>query len=138
MNKFLLVIIVFSISIFAQSNDERLTESIENLFSVSKQRDYNKACDLIAYTGSDETRYLSAKLNVKNNYELQQAERIAKKIKAYVDISDSYEITSTDNLSEEGGELLHAKIEFKSGKQILEVVFKFVEINEVLLLVEID
>lgn len=138
MNKFLLVIIVFSVSIFAQSNDERLTESIENLFAVSKQRDYNKVCDLIAYTGSDETRYLSAKLNAKNNYELQQAERIAKKIKAYVDISDSYEITSTDKISEEGGELLHAKIEFKSGKQILEVVFKFVEINEVLLLVEID
>ncbi|HET56540.1 MAG TPA: hypothetical protein ENN33_15190 [Ignavibacteria bacterium] len=138
MNKFLLVIIVFSVSIFAQSNDERLTESIENLFAVSKQRDYTKVCDLIAYTGSDETRYLSAKLNAKNNYELQQAERIAKKIKAYVDISDSYEITSTDMVKEEDKEFLHAKIEFKSGKQILEVVFKFVEINEVLLLVEID
>jgi len=138
MNKFLLVIIVFSISIFAQSVDERLTESIENLFSVSKQRDYNNVCDLIAYTGSDETRNLSSKLNAKNNDELQQAERIAKKIKAYVDISDSYEITSTDKITEEGEELLHATIEFKSGNQVLEVVFVFVEINEVLLLVEID
>lgn len=138
MNKILLGIIVFSISIFTQSVDERLTESIENLFSVSKQRDFNKVCDLIAYTGSDVTRNLSTKLNAKINDELQQAERIAKKIKAYVDISDSYEITSTDKIAEEGMELLHATIEFKSGKQILEVVFKFVEINEVLLLVEID
>lgn len=139
MKKFLFFLVVLSASVFAQDLiGEKLNTTIEKLFSVSKLRDYNAVCDLIVFTGSDEARNLQSKLNSKNDEELQQAERIAKKIKAYVDISDSYEITSTEKVTEDEKEFLHAKIEFKSGNQILEIVFKFIGINENLLLVEID
>ena len=132
----ILLILFFSLVPFTQ--DENVTNAIENLFSVSKSKDYKEACSLIVSTGNDTVKDYLAPLNPKVPSDLEKAERIAKKIKAYLDISDSYEIKSVSSNEENEHKFIDVVVGFKSGKQTLEIDFKFVELNNNLLLVLLD
>lgn len=140
MKKILLLLIVFSVVSFAQdkTSDEKVKSTIENLFTTSKNKDYNAACALIVYTGSDSEKSYSVPLNSKSKADLEKAERIAKKIKAYLDISDSYKINSIVEEKNEDKNLTNVEVGFKSGEQVLEIDFKFIEVDNNLLLVSID
>jgi hypothetical protein len=136
MKRLTILLIFFSFISFAQ--DEKVTDTVENLFSVSKLKDYKEACSLIAFTGNDTAKKYKTPLNPKVSTDFEQAERIAKKIKAYLDISDSYEIMSVSSNEENEHKFIDVVVGFKSGKQMLEIDFKFVEVKDNLLLVSLD
>jgi hypothetical protein len=140
MKRTAILLIFFSFVSFAQNEttEETVSSAIENLFSVSKSKDYKEACSLIAFTGNDASKYYLVPLNPKVTYDLEKAERIAKKIKAYLDISDSYEIKSVSSHEENEHKFIDVVVGFKSGKQTLDIDFKFVEVNNNLLLVSVD
>lgn len=140
MKKILILLFVFTVIPFAQDSktEESAKSTIDELFSASKDKDYKGACALIVYTGSDTEKNYTVPLNPNSEGDLSKAERIAKKIKAYLDISDSYEISSVISQSEDGKRLVNVEVGFKSGKQVLEIDFKFVELDSKLLLVSID
>lgn len=140
MKRLSIVFFVFSVLVFAQDEQpgNDVNSTVEALFSVCKDKNYSGASALIVYTGPESSRDYAAPLNPKSAAELDKAERIAKKVKAYLDISDSYEILSVGETTSDEKTLLVANIGFKSGKQILEIDFTFIEVNNNLLLVSID
>jgi len=134
------LLVIFLVVPFAQdqNSDEKIKDTIENLFSVSKDKDYNKACTLIVYTGSDSQKDYTVALNPRSTTDLEKAERIAKKIKAYLDISDSYNINSVVTDKKGDKNFTDVEVGFKSGKQTLNIDFKFVVVNNNFLLVSVD
>ena len=92
----------------------------------------------MVYTGTDEERSYKSTLDPKSDNELAKAERIAKKIKAYLDISDSYNVNSVVTEKDNGKSFIKAEVSFKSGSQVLEISFNFLDVNDKLLLVSID
>lgn len=136
MKSFFLILMML-LPLFAQS-DEQIIENLNKIFEVSKEKDYQSACSFIAYQGSDPKRKYKASLNSKSNSELEQAERIVKKIKAYLDISDSNSIENVTTNSSEEFELKVVNVAFKSGSQQLEIPFTFVKTEDSYLLVSID
>ncbi len=136
MKSFYLILLML-LPLSAQS-DVQLAESLNNIFEISKEKDYQSACVLIAYQGSDPNRKFKASLNSKSNSELDKAERIVKKIKAYLDISDSYSIKNVTSNSSEEFEFKIINVAFKSGGQELEIPFTFVKTENNYLLVSID
>lgn len=140
MKKIVLLFALVYLTGFAQTIeiDSSLSASIENLFSAARKSNFKSASDFIAYSGNDASRKYSSKLNSSVNDELQVAERITKKIKAYLDISDSYEIGETKIITENEQEFVMVDTALKSGKQILNIEFKFVRVSGVYLLVGIE
>ena len=121
----ILLIMMFSTFTFAQS--ESLNEK------VSKA-----ACALIIYTGVETEKEYRTALNPNSADELSKAERIIKKIKAYLDISDSYVINTAVEKQADDKNFVDVKVGFKSGSQTLEIDFEFIELNNSLLLISID
>lgn len=137
MKKLLLSFIIFLTPVFGQLN-ENLESQINKLFELSKARDYETACDHIAYIGENVSRKFTSPLKASNAGELERAERIVKKIKAYLDISDSNSIDDYATKTEDNIEFSIVIVSFKSGGQALEIPFKFAKANDKYLLVEID
>lgn len=131
------LIFALSISLTAQENDG-LSSTVDDLFSFSKNKNYEAICDLIVFTGDDPSREYKSSLNPKSKSELDQAKRIAKKVKAYLDISDSHEILRSSSETVDETEIQTVVVGFKSGNQQLEIPFKFVNIGNKYLLVKID
>lgn len=131
------LILIFTIGLTAQESDE-LSSTVDDLFSLSKNKEYETVCNLIAFTGDDQSRKYKSSLNPKSKSELDQAKRIAKKIKAYIDISDSHKILRSSSGTIDETEIQTVVVGFKSGNQQLEIPFKFIKIKDGFLLIDID
>lgn len=118
----------------AQTSRETLTQILE----FSKAKKFAEAAALIAYDGSDETKKLKVALNPKDENELNSVKRICKKVKALMDISDSYEIGGQAEKKENGVDWTVIEVSFKSGNQNLKTLFSFVKVNDKFLLGDID
>ena len=140
MKKLFVLIISFYFIGFAQtdSNTVKVNSAIENLFAVSKKSDFREACGLIVYIGGETTKNYNAKLNSNNEADLQRAERLVKKIRAYLDISDTYDILGNKTVSKKDQEFVAVDVAFKSGNQILKMQFQFSNVNGELLLADIE
>lgn len=103
-----------------------------------QKADYKNSAEYIVYSGNDESRKYLEKLNSDNAGELQSAERIGKKVKAYLDISDSYEFIGSKVVTENERTFVFVNTAFKSGKQSLNIEFKFVDVQGKYLLVGIE
>ena len=135
--KNLLVLLFGFTIIFAQTNND-VSEQLKKIFELSKNKEYKTASNHIAYTGENSERKYSSTLNPKSADELDEAERMIKKIKAYIDISDSYEFSGSTTETTNDVELTTIVVTFKSGKQELEIPFKFFNNGGKYLLVSID
>ena len=140
MKKFICTLFTILIVTTAQTDSTqiKIESAVQNIIELSKNRDFVGACDFIAYTGVEESRKFNDKLNSKVSREVESAERILKKIKAYLDISDSYELGNIKTKSKKDHEFEVADIIFKSGKQTLKIEFEFIKVNKKYLLAAIE
>jgi hypothetical protein len=120
---YIITSLVFSINIFAQNFEEaELKSSLSKIFDLSKAQNY---------------KGLSSLLVIENENDVEKAvKRTAKKIKAYLNLSDSYEYASItyDKINDLPGANLN--VIFKSGDQKLSISFSFIKKSNKLLLVE--
>ena len=111
---------------------------LEKLFSFSKSNHFQEAAKLIAYRGKDKNRMLKDSFNYKNPSEKQKVDWICKRIKKYLLISDSYKIGKLIQRGTKKTRKFLLPVLFKSGKQILNIKFGFIEVNGNFLLYSID
>ena len=124
---------------FAQKEFEsKVTNTLNKIFELSKKKEYEKVAALFAYTGTDDSRYLKDSYNPKDRNELKQVRRMAKKISAILNTSDSYSSSKCKKVKDEGVDKYIMNIIFASGNQELEFEFAFIELKENYLLVEFD
>lgn len=136
---FVLLLMITGVS-FSQNqlSNEKITNTVETILELSQSGKYAEASNYIAYTGTDESRKYKSKLNAKDAGELKSAERMLKKIKAYLSISDSHEIVKSENIEKSERTFTVVEVAFISGQQKLNVQFEFVNINNDILLANIE
>ncbi|OGU33248.1 MAG: hypothetical protein A2068_14540 [Ignavibacteria bacterium GWB2_35_6b] len=133
----ILGLIIFS-AFFANTKAQTTKEALTQVLEFSKAKKFAEAAPLIAYDGTDETKKFKAAFNAKDENDLNSVKRICKKIKALVDISDSYEIGAQTEIEKDGIKWFVTEVGFKSGNQSLKTVFSFVKINDKFLLGDVD
>ena len=140
MKKIFFLLLLFSVGGLCQIEITKsdINTTIATLFEASEKSNYKNACDLIVYIGGEEARNYSGKLNAGNVDDLEKAKRMVKKIKAYLDISDSYEILDSKTITKKDREFIAVDVAFKSGKQVLKMQFQFVNSSITLLLAAIE
>lgn len=131
---FFFSIILIGSNNFAQDklNENQLKETLTDIFSLSKANNYAQMSKRLLYDEGKELRTY----NPKNKIELKAVKRTAKKIKAYLNLSDSYayESISYDKYKELPS--AEIKVNFKSGDQELTISFIFIEISGSVLLAD--
>lgn len=126
----LLLLLFAAASIFAQNNIESsLKNNLTQLFSLSKEKSFDKAAPLIAYSGEDQNRNMKAPFDPSNKDEVNQVKRICKKISALLDLSSKYDFGKFENKKTDGTELYSLDVTFLSGDQKLTTTFTFVKTN---------
>ncbi|MBU2506219.1 MAG: hypothetical protein KJ799_05785 [Bacteroidetes bacterium] len=138
---FLLILITFFASaVTAQQNEkvESLKAATDNIFELSKNKDYKNAADKIAYYGKDAERLFKDHYNYADEKDAAQVKRICKKIKALIDISDSHTFGEITSETKDGIATSKVEVIFSSGEQELITNFLFIEISARLLLFDID
>ncbi|GBD91613.1 hypothetical protein BMS3Abin04_02345 [bacterium BMS3Abin04] len=120
-----------SVSIYSQKNDDKsvVKASLNKIFELSKSNKYQEAAKLFAYKGNDKTRSFKSTFDYSKRIEKSQVRRNCKKIKAYLDLSDSFEYDGFTTKKIDGILNYILNVKFKSGSQSLNITFKFVKIN---------
>lgn len=141
MNRFLnIVVIIFLFTgiLFAQTAEQDSIKSIINkLFEYSKTENYSRVASLIAYDGNDQTRYLSSSMNIQDAKEESKVKRIVKRIKAMLDISDSFSFGEFSTKPDPKFKITRIEVLFKSGDQELKTMFSFVQNSQKYLLTDL-
>ena len=125
-------------SFFTNIKAQTSQETLKQILDFSKGKKYVEAAALIAYDGADESKKFKVAFNAKDGNELNSVKRICKKVKALMDISDSYEIGTAKEEKKDGIDWTVIEVSFKSGNQNLKTLFSFVKINDKFLLGDID
>ncbi len=141
-NRNLILAILLIISPFFYINgqvpntEDNIKENLNTIFKLSQVKDYEAAAKKFAYDGEDATRKLKDTFNYKDPKESNEVKRFCKKIKAYLDLSDSYEFGDFKAKNDNGDTNYTIKVNFISGQQSLTIEFKFVNANGKLLLAD--
>lgn len=128
-----IVLILFGASIVtAQNNlsETNVKNALTKIFDLSKNQNYESLASLMLYSKKNELRTF----NFTNKSEVKSVKRMSKKIKAYLDLSDSYEYESLTTGKEHNLPSVNLKVNFKSGDQELTISFLFVDQNGKILL----
>ena len=134
------ILLLASISLSAQeeAKHDDVSTVLEKIFGLCKIKNYKDASIYFAYTGDSAERKYKSSLKADVSGELKQSERLGKKIKAYLEISDSYQFKKSAESVRENINWVDVTVHFKSGQQTLSIPFKFVKAGDKLLLAEID
>jgi hypothetical protein len=124
--------IVLASSFYAQNqiSEADVKSQLTTIFDLSKQQNFGAASKLLLYNENNELR----NYNFENSNEAKNVKRMVKKIKAYLDLSDSYEYETLTYLNDKSLPTAEIKINFKSGDQKLTISFSFVKFKGNLLL----
>lgn len=133
----ILGLILFS-SLFTVLKAQSSQDVLKNILEFSKAKKFSEAAAFIAYDGTDEAKKFKVAFDANNDNELNSVKRICKKVKALIDISDSYEIGSAKEEKKDGLDWTVIEVSFKSGSQNLKTLFSFVKVNDKFLLGDID
>lgn len=133
MKKLVFISIIWTVllcSINAQNllGETQVKSSLTQIFNLSKDQNYST----IAHKLLDSKNL--REFNFKTKSDEKAVKRIAKKIKAYLDLSDSYEYESLTFGKFKNLPSADLKVNFKSGDQNLKISFLFVEFNNKILL----
>jgi len=130
MNKIVLIKVFTAIFIigtltFAQNQlkENDVKSSLSKIFELSKNQNYSDAAKMFIYTKNNESRVF----DYTNKSDARIVKRMAKKIKAYLDLSDSYEYESITYGTFKNLPNANLKVNFKSGDQELTISFLFVQ-----------
>ncbi|MCB9219586.1 MAG: hypothetical protein H6610_09025 [Ignavibacteriales bacterium] len=129
--QFFITLAAFSlISAQNQISEVEVKNSLTKIFDLSKNQNFDALASQILYNEKNEKRAY----NKNDANEAKSVKRMAKKIKAYLDLSDSYEYESLTNLKVDNLPAAELKVNFRSGDQKLTITFDFVKLNGNLLL----
>lgn len=136
---FCISVIFFSALVLGQTDQEKkdVQDVLVKVLNNSQSENYQAASTFFAYEGDNSARNLKDVYNFKDQKEKSKVKRLAKKIKAFQDLSDSYSVGDISKKSEPAGEYFLVEVLFNSGKQTLKTVFSFIKINENFKLVEV-
>ncbi|MBN1301482.1 MAG: hypothetical protein JW995_09740 [Melioribacteraceae bacterium] len=125
---------------FSQTNEsaDEVKSAVENLFEICKSGNFEKAAGYIAYMDDDKSRYLNDSYDFNNSNEAKKVKRIAKKINAFLKLSDKYEFGEYETMDDGGKQITSIQVIFISGSQQLKTQFSFVKINELLMLSDLN
>ena len=127
-----LLAFIFSINIYAQNsiNETEVKSALINMFDLCKNKSYENASVYLAYDGKDETRKGKSSFNYAVKSEKKIVKRKCKRIKAYLELSDSYEYGKFSSNGNKG----NINVIFKSGDQEFKIVFTFIKTGKKILL----
>ncbi len=129
-----LLVFLYTINIHAQNSvtKSEIKSTLTNLFNLCKTKNYAEASAYIAYEGKDAAKNKKVSFNFTDKSEKKAVKRKCKRIKAYLDLSDSYEYGDFNSSNN------HAKMNviFKSGDQELMITFSFVKTGNKILLTD--
>jgi len=114
----------------AQTSEADIKSALTTIFDLSVKENFNKAAGLMLYENGTEKRTY----NTADNSELKTVKRQCKKIKAYINLSDSYEYSNFTQTKVDGINGAVLEVVFKSGDQKLKISFNFVNLSGKLLL----
>lgn len=137
MKKLLLSLtLIFTFCTYAQeqSKEESLKAALDKIFDLAGEQDFETLAARLVYTGKDESRNLKDTYNYSDSKEANAVKRIAKKIKAFIDLSDKHEFGNIKTEQTESAINYRVVVVFSSGDQKLTTEFIFAEINDKLLL----
>ena len=129
---FLAFLLFNSFAAQKQLEEIEVKSALTKIFNISKDQNFAESAKLLLYHEKDQLR----SYNFKNPSEAKSVKRIVKKIKAYLDLSDSYEYESLTTGKMDKIKSSDLKVKFKSGDQQLSISFTFVKIGENILLVD--
>jgi len=123
MNKLINIIVaILFLTIVTNAQDSQadsIKSTIDKLFKFSKAENFEASGKLIAYDGNDQTRFLNTSLNFSDTKEAIKIKRIVKRVKAFVDISDSYSFGKLELVKDSKANLFKIEVLFKSGEHEL-------------------
>lgn len=132
-------IVVFGLnSSFGQVNEESAKEIANKLFNMCLKENYSSASNLLAYHGSDESRLYKDTYTYSNSTEAAEVKRLCNRIKAMIEISDSYDFGSFRNRKSNGKQVQSLDIIFKSGNQKIKNKLTFISINGSAVVLNLD
>ena len=116
--------------IFAQNklNESNVKSALSQIFDLSKKQEYQKLAPFLLNKDN-----LKA-FNFQNSSDARSVKRISKKIKAYLDLSDSYQYERLTFETFENLPSAELEVSFKSGDQDLKISFIFIEQSNKILL----
>ncbi len=121
-----------------KSNDAKVQDQLEALFTACQAQDYATAAASIAYRGNDEARRWKDVSNYEAEDEKNHVDRICKDIRDLLAGSDSYDWGEYLEEAESEGVWHVQAVRFKKGIQRQERHFAFLMIGEVFALGDID
>lgn len=140
--KHIILILIFALSgiakLYAQDPESAVKSALNNLFSFSKSKAYDKAALLITYDGDDKNRSQKDSYNPANKDELSQARRKCKEISALIDLSSKYEIGKFTTSDFDGREIYTIDVNFISGEQKLVKSYTFIKAVKGYLLIKVN
>jgi hypothetical protein len=124
--------------ILAQDPESSVKTALNSLFELSKAKQYEKACSLIAYNGENTLRNRKEAFNPASKEELNQVKRICKKISALIDLSSKQEFGKFETKKDAANENYIIEMNFISGDQKLVTAFSFIKTGKGFLLTDIN
>ncbi len=121
-----------------KSNDAKVQDQLEALFTACQDQDYATAAASIVYRGNDEARRWKDVLHYEVEDEKNDVDRVCKDIRDLLAGSDSYAWGEYLEEAESEGVWHVQAVRFKKGIQRQERHFAFLMIGEVFALGDID
>lgn len=126
-------VIFLTIISFATINGQISEQSAKNvanqLFKSCEKNNHKSAADILAYHGSDETRLYKDTYKYSDSKEASNVKRFCNRLKAMIEISDSYELGKLRSRKIYGKEFQSLDVIFKSGNQKIKNKLVFIDIK---------
>jgi len=138
MRKMTFTIFIISLALINYNNaqnklsEENVKASLTKIFDMSKNQNFSGISSILLFNQGKEMRTY----NYGNSSEAKSVKRIAKKIKAFLDLSDSYEYKSITKGSYLDKQSTNLEVIFNSGDQKLTISFLFIEHDGKILLAD--
>jgi len=120
---FIFLLLIGSLSAQTKLNEENLKSSLSKIFDLSKDQNFKDVAPMLINIKGKTIQTFD--FNKKSD--AKAVKRLAKKIKAYLNLSDSYEYESITYGTTYKLPSAELKINFRSGDQNLTISFIFVE-----------
>lgn len=117
------------ITINAQISEQSAKSVANQLFNSCEKNNYKSVAGILAYHGSDETRLYKDTYNYSNSKEASDIKRFCNRLKAMIEISDSYELGKLRSRKIYGREFKSLDVVFKSGNQKIKNKLMFIDIK---------
>ncbi len=116
-------------TINAQISEQSAKNIANQLFNSCEKNNYKSVADILAYHGSDESRLYKDTYNYSNSKEASDVKRFCNRLKAMIEISDSYELGKLRSRKIYGQEVKSLDVIFKSGNQKIKNKLIFIDIK---------